>query len=337
MPSRTGRKLAVVTGGTAGVGRATVREFAARGYDVAVLARGRAGLDGAVKDVEDAGGSALAVPTDVADHEAVRRAAERVERELGEIDVWVNVAFAGSLAFFWDTSPEEYERMTQVTYLGQVNGTRAALEHMRPRDRGVVVNVGSAMAYRSIPLQSAYCGAKHAVKGFSESVMTELIHERSKVRVCMIQLPGLNTPQFNWNLTRMPKHPQPVPPVFQPELPAKGIVFLAEHPRRNLWVGLSTAYTILGERLAPAFMDRYLGRKVVEGQQTDEDLPRWGANIDEPSDATEDRGARGGFDAQAHGRDPVLWLSQHRRALLGGLAATAAAGLAAATATRGRR
>jgi NAD(P)-dependent dehydrogenase (short-subunit alcohol dehydrogenase family) len=329
MPSRTGRKLAVVTGGTAGVGRATVREFAARGYDVAVLARGRAGLDGAVKDIEDAGGSALAVPTDVADHQAVRRAAERVERELGEIDVWVNVAFAGSLAFFWDTSPEEYERMTQVTYLGQVNGTRAALEYMRPRDRGVVVNVGSAMAYRSIPLQSAYCGAKHAVKGFTESVMTELIHERSKVRVCMIQLPGLNTPQFNWNLTRMPKHPQPVPPVFQPELPAKGIVFLAEHPRRNLWVGLSTAYTILGERLAPAFMDRYLGRKVVKGQQTDEDLPRWGANIDEPSDATEDRGAHGGFDAQAHGRDPVLWLSQHRRAVLGGLAAT---GLAVATA-----
>jgi NAD(P)-dependent dehydrogenase (short-subunit alcohol dehydrogenase family) len=336
MPSRTGRKLAVVTGGTAGVGRATVREFAARGYDVAVLARGRAGLDGAVKDVEDAGGSALAVPVDVADHEAVRRAAERVEREMGEIDVWVNVAFAGALTFFWDTSPEEYERMTAVTYLGQVNGTRAALAHMRPRDRGVVVNVGSAMAYRSIPLQSAYCGAKHAVKGFTESVRTELIHERSKVRICMIQLPGLNTPQFNWNLSRMPKHPRPVPPVFQPELPAKGIVFLAEHPRRNLWVGLSTAYTILGERLAPAFMDLYLGRKVVAAQQTEEDLPRWGANVDEPSDETEDRGAHGGFGARAHPRDPVLWLSRHRRALLGGLTA-AAAGLGAAAALTGSR
>ncbi|MDQ0809038.1 NAD(P)-dependent dehydrogenase (short-subunit alcohol dehydrogenase family) [Streptomyces sp. B3I7] len=338
MPSRTGRKLAVVTGGTAGVGRATVREFAARGYDVAVLARGRAGLDGAVKDVEEAGGSALAIPTDVADHEGVRRAAEQVERELGEIDVWVNVAFAGALTFFWDTSPEEYERMTRVTYLGQVNGTRAALAHMRPRDRGVVVNVGSAMAYRSIPLQSAYCGAKHAVKGFTESVRTELIHERSKVRICMIQLPGLNTPQFNWNLSRMPKHPQPVPPVFQPELPAKGIVFLAEHPRRNLWVGLSTAYTILGERLAPAFMDFYLGRKVVQAQQTDEDLPRWGANLDEPSDATEDRGAHGAFGEQAHGRDPVLWLSRHRRALLGGLTATAAGlgAVAALTGSRGR-
>ncbi|GGX98581.1 SDR family oxidoreductase [Streptomyces anandii] len=336
MPSRTGRRLAVVTGGTAGVGRATVREFAARGYDVAVLARGQAGLDGAVADVEAAGGSALGIPTDVADHTAVRAAAERIEDELGEIDVWVNAAFAGSLAFFWDTSPEEYERMTQVTYLGQVNGTRAALERMRPRDRGVVVNVGSAMAYRSIPLQSAYCGAKHAVKGFSESVMTELLHERSDVKVCMIQLPGLNTPQFNWNLSRMPKHPMPVPPVFQPELPAKGIVFLAEHPRRNMWVGLSTAYTILGERLAPKLLDIYLARKGVGGQQTDRDLPRWEPNLHQPADARTDRGAHGVFDDQAHAHDPLLWLSQRRRGLIPALTAATALGVAAAVA-RNRR
>ncbi|WP_069817214.1 SDR family oxidoreductase [Streptomyces sp. TP-A0874] len=329
MPSRTGRRLAVVTGGTAGVGRATVREFAARGYDVAVLARGRAGLDGTVRDVAELGGEALGIPVDVADHVAVGEAAERVERELGEIDVWVNAAFAGSLAFFRETSPEEYERITAVTYLGQVNGARAALEHMRPRDRGVIVNVGSAMAYRSIPLQSAYCGAKHAVKGFTESVISELIHERSNVRICMIQLPGLNTPQFNWNLNRMPRHPMPVPPVFQPELPARGIVFLAEHPRRNMWVGLSTALTIWGARLAPRLVDLYLGRTGVGSQQTEEDDPRWEPNLFQPSDADTDRGAHGPFDRRAHDRDPVLWMSLRRRRLVCGFAAAAALGAAA--------
>jgi len=316
------------------VGRATVRKFAERGYDVAVLARGQAGLDAAARDVEAAGGAALAIPTDVADHEAVDRAAERVERELGEIDVWVNAAFSGALAFFWDTSPSEYRRMTEVTYLGQVHGTRAALRHMRPRDRGVVINVCSAMAYRAIPLQSAYCGAKHAVKGFTESVMTELIHERSKVRVCMIQLPGLNTPQFSWNLDKMPDHPKPVPPVFQPELPARGIVFLAEHPRRNMWVGVSTAATILAERIAPKLLDVYLGRTGVGSQQTDRGLPRHRPNLDRPSDARSDRGAHGSFDASAHGSDPVLWLSRNRRAITCG--PTAAAVAAAATAARRR-
>ncbi|UNS95867.1 SDR family oxidoreductase [Streptomyces tubbatahanensis] len=330
MASTTRRPVAVVTGGTGGVGRAAVREFAARGYDVAVLARVRAGLDAAVEDVEAAGGRALGIAADVADHQAVRQAAERAEQELGAIDVWVNVAFTGSLAFFWDTSPQEYARMTEVTYLGQVNGTRAALERMRPRDRGVVVNVGSAMAYRSIPLQSAYCGAKHAVKGFSESVMTELIHEKSNVKLCMIQLPGLNTPQFNWNLSRMPRHPMPVPPVFQPELAAKGIAFLAEHPRRNMWVGVSTALTIWAERLAPKLVDLYLGRKGVQSQQTGKDAPRWGANLEHPADEETDRGVHGAFDTMAHERDPVLWMSQRRRGVLGGLAAAAAVGLAAA-------
>ncbi|HEU4568575.1 MAG TPA: SDR family oxidoreductase [Marmoricola sp.] len=319
-------KVAVVTGGTAGVGRAVVRELAGAGYDVAVLARGQAGLDGAVRDIEGRGRRGLAIPTDVADHAAVEEAAERVESELGEIDAWVNVAFSGSLAFFWDTTMEEFRRMTEVTYFGQVYGTRAALRFMRPRDRGVIVNVGSAMAYRSIPLQSAYCGAKHAVKGFTESVMTELAHEKSRVRICMVQLPGLNTPQFTWNLNKMPKHPMPVPPVFQPELPAKAVRFLVEHPRRNMWVGISTAYTILGERLAPKLLDLYLGRSGVTSQQTQQDTPRHGSNVFEPQDQEADRGAHGPFDDQAHGRDPLLWASMHRRSLLSAAGAAMAAG-----------
>ncbi|HEY6935288.1 MAG TPA: SDR family oxidoreductase [Marmoricola sp.] len=328
-------RIAVVTGGTAGVGRAVVRELAGAGYDVAVLARGRAGLDGAVRDIEQRGRRGLAIPTDVADHAAVEAAADRVESELGPIDAWVNVAFAGSLAFFWDTSVDEFQRMTEVTYYGQVNGTRAALHHMRPRNRGVVVNVGSAMSYRSIPLQSAYCGAKHAIKGFSESVMTELRHEKSKVRVCMVQLPGLNTPQFNWNLNKMKKHPMPVPPVFQPEVPARAVRFLIEHPRRNMWVGVSTAYTILGERLAPKFLDLYLGRTGISSQQTDKDAPRWGSNVFEPQDEEVDRGAHGPFDDMAHERDPLTWASMHRRSLLSAAGAAAALGVAA-LATRSR-
>jgi len=326
MVTGTGRKVAVVTGGTAGVGRATVRELAGRGYDVAILARGAAGLQGAAADVRKAGRQALPLPADVADYEAVRQAAAQAEAELGEIDVWVNVAFAGSLAFAWDTSMEEFRRMTEVTYYGQVHGTLAALERMRPRNRGVIVNVGSAMAYRSIPLQAPYCGAKHAVKGFTESVMCELAHEKSKVKLCMVQLPGLNTPQFNWNLSKMPEHPMPVPPVFQPELPARAIAYLAEHPRRNMWVGVSTAYTILGERLAPKLLDWYLGRTGVKSQQTDQDLPRLGSNVFEPRDQAEDQGAHGAFDDQAHAADPLLWLSERRRAAL---AAVALAGMAA--------
>ncbi len=328
------RKIAVVTGGSAGVGRATVRELANRGYDVAILARGTAGLDGAAADVRKAGRRALPLAVDVADDEAVRQAAAQVESDLGEIDVWVNVAFAGSLAFAWDTSMAEFRRMTEVTYYGQVHGTLAALERMRSRDRGVIINVGSAMAYRSIPLQAPYCGAKHAVKGFTESVMCELAHERSRVKLCMVQLPGLNTTQFRWNLNKMSKHPMPVPPIFQPEVPARAIAYLAEHPRRNMWVGISTAYTILGERLAPKLLDLYLGRSGVKSQQTGKDLPRLGSNVFEPRDDREDQGAHGGFDDQAHDRDPQLWMSMHRRAIAAGLGAAAA--LAGAAAVRRR-
>ncbi|NYH80859.1 NAD(P)-dependent dehydrogenase (short-subunit alcohol dehydrogenase family) [Actinopolyspora biskrensis] len=339
MSTTSGRGVAVVTGGTAGVGRAAVRALAGSGYDVAVLARGRAGLEGAIADVESAGRRAMPLPTDVSDHPAVREAAQRVEDTLGEIDVWVNAAFVGTLTFATDSDPNEFRRVTEVSYYGQVHGTLTALERMRPRDRGVIVNVSSAMAYRAIPLQAAYCGAKHAVKGFTESVRTELVHERSAVRLCMVQLPGLNTPQFNWNASRMPRHPMPVPPIYQPELAGRAIAFLAEHPRNNMWVGVATAYTILGQRLAPKVVDLFLGRTGVDSQQTDRRLPRWGANLFEPRDEEADRGAHGSFDERAHSGDPVLWMSMRRRALLaglGGLAAVCSAVTVGVARSRGR-
>ncbi len=299
----TTRGVAVVTGGTAGVGRATVRELAHRGWDVAVLARGASGLRATEADVRAIGRRSLGVSTDVADLEAVRTSARRIEAELGPIALWVNVAFVGALRTFWDTDPETFRRITDVTYFGQVHGTRVALELMRPRDRGVIVNVSSALAYRGIPLQSAYCGAKHAVKGFSESVITELRHEKSKVRLCMATLPGLNTPQFDWNDNGFEKHPRPVAPVFQPEVAARMIAFLADHPRRNAWIGVSSAYTVLGNRIAPALLDRYLARTGVKGQLVDEG-PRFGSNVFEPRDEDTDRGAHGMFDDEAHARDP---------------------------------
>lgn len=322
------QRVAVVTGGSAGVGRVTVRELARQGYDMAVLARGRAGVEAAAREVREAGRHGLAVQTDVADPDAVERAADRVEDELGPIAVWVNAAFVGALSFSWDTPIEEFRRITEVTYYGQVHGTLAALARMRPRDHGVVVNVGSAMAFRAIPLQSAYCGAKHAIKGFTESVITELHHERSRVRVCMVQLPGLNTPQFTWNANRMPGHPRPVAPVYQPELAARAIAAQARHPRRNLWVGLSTAYTVLGERCAPWLADRYLGRNGVAGQLVDRPLPREGPNVFSPRDEEHDRGAHGPFDDEAHVRDPLTWWNTHRRETLAGLGAAVLAGLA---------
>ena len=303
------RKVVVVSGGSAGVGRSVVVEFAQHGYDVAVLARGRAGLDGAVKDVENAGMRGLAIETDVADLKQVEAAAAEVERELGPIDVWVNVAFVGALKYFWDTDDATFRRITDVTYFGQVNGTRVALSYMRPRDRGVIVQVGSALAFRGIPLQSAYCGAKHAIKGFTESVVTELKADKSKVRVCMVQLPGVNTTQFDWNDNEFAEHPMPVPPIFQPEVPARAVRFVAEHPRRNMWVGVSTAYTILGNRVAPWFVDRYLGRTGVKGQLSATDGPRYGPNALVPRDDVADRGAHGMFDDQAHAHDPWSWLS----------------------------
>ena len=315
MSETTRRPVVVVTGGSAGIGRAAVREFARAGYDVAILARGQAGLDGAVADVEELGGTGLGLPVDVSKIDEVESATDRVEAELGEIDVWVNNAFVGSLAPFWETSPEEFERMTDVTYYGQVNGTRAALRVMRARDRGAIVNVSSSLAHRAIPLQSAYCGAKHAVKGFTESVRVELRASGSAVTIGLVTLPGVNTTQFNWNLSRMPDHPQPGAPLLEPEVVAESIVSAAQHPRRNVWVGIATAYTVLGNRVAPWFMDRYLARTGIDGQQTDEDAPRWGSNLDEPQDDEVDRGARGPFSDKSGTFDPVSIVSRHAAAL----------------------
>jgi NAD(P)-dependent dehydrogenase (short-subunit alcohol dehydrogenase family) len=324
-PSR--RRVAVVTGGSAGVGRAVARELAAHGWDVGVLARGQAGLDGVVADVEQRGAKGIGIATDVAALAEVRTAAQRIEEELGPIELWVNVAFSGSLRFFWDTDDEVFRRITDVTYLGAVNGTRVALEHMRPRNKGVIVQTGSALAYRGIPLQSAYCGAKHALVGFTESVITELKHEKSAVRLCMVQLPAVNTVQFDWNDSEFDKHPMPVPPIFQPEVPARAVRYLADHPRRNLWVGASTAATIVANRLMPSVLDWYLGRTGVQSQVTDKEGPRYGSNVFEPKDDAHDRGAHGMFDDRAHSSDPWSAVSIRRTPIAAAVIGVAGAAL----------
>jgi NAD(P)-dependent dehydrogenase (short-subunit alcohol dehydrogenase family) len=304
--------VVVITGGSAGLGRATTRAFAADGYDVAVLARGPDGLAGAVADIAAAGRRGLGIVTDVARHEEVEHAAARVEAELGPIEVWVNDAMASVFAEFLKTAPEDFNRALDVTYVGFVNGTRAALTRMTARDRGVVVQVGSALAFRGIPLQSAYCGAKHAMVGFTESIITELLHHHSNVRVAMVHMPALNTPQFNWVKNDLPHHPQPVAPIYQPEVGARAILHAAQHPRRTTWVGLPTAGTILGNRLIAPLLDRYLGRTGFSGQQSTQDTrPSLGNNLYSPVPG--DHGAHGDFDARALSHSPELWVSLHRR------------------------
>ncbi len=325
--------VAVVTGGTAGVGRATVRSLADSGYDVAVIARDPARLAVTVAEVEQKGRRAIPLAVDVADAEAMLAAAERVERELGPIEVWVNNAFTGAIAFFEDVQPHEYQRITDVTYHGYVNGTRAALRCMRPRDRGVIVQVGSALAFRGIPLQAAYCGAKHAIRGFTESVRTELLHRRSNVRLCEVHLPAINTPQFSWVLHRgISNHPQPVPPIYQPELAARAVAHVIAHPRRSMWFGLPTVFTILANRLAPGLIDRYLARSNVDAQQAPQyNPPGPETNLFQPVYG-DDVAAHGIFDDEAYSRSPQLWANSHRAA-----AAVAAVGLVAAVAVRAAR
>jgi NAD(P)-dependent dehydrogenase (short-subunit alcohol dehydrogenase family) len=288
-----------------------VRELAARGWDVAILARGEAGLAAAVAEVEQAGQRALGVVTDVAVAAEVEQAADRVEAELGPIEAWVNDAFAGSICFFDELTPEEYDRITAVTYGGFVNGTRAALRRMRPRDRGVVVQVGSALAFRGIPLQAAYCGAKHAIHGFTESLRAELLHERSRVQVCEVHLPAVNTPQFDWVLHRGVKHhPQPVPPIYQPEVPALAIVHTIEHPRRERLVGWPTFLTIWANRFAPGLLDHYLARTNVKAQQNAaKDPPGRQSNLWQP--VSGDHGAHGSFDDEAKRGGPTAWAATH--------------------------
>ena len=315
----------VITGASAGIGRAVARLFAERGDRVGLIARGQAGLDGAARDVERAGGVALAVPADVADFAQVEAAAKQIEETLGPIDVWVNVAFASVFAPFAQVTPEEFRRVTEVTYLGFVHGTMAALARMRPRDHGVIVQVGSALGSRSIPLQSAYCGGKHAINGFTESLRCELMHDKSNVHVTVVQMPAVNTPQFSWVRSRLPRHPQPVPPIYEPEVAARGVVYAADHPRRKQYlVGASTTATILANRVVPALLDRYLARTGYDSQQTgsrvSDDRPD---NLWEPVDRPDDYGAHGEFDDKAHSRSAQLVLSHHP------VAVTAAAGAAA--------
>jgi len=319
-------RVVVVTGASAGVGRAAAKAFGARGDRVALLARGEEGLEAAAAEVRAAGGEALAIPTDVTQPKALERAADQVEQAFGPIDVWVNDAMATVFAPFKEIEPAEYRRSTEVTYLGCVWGTRAALGKMRPRDHGVIVQVGSALAFRGIPLQAPYCAAKHAIEGFSESLRTELMHEGSAVRVSMVHLPALNTPQFEVGRTKLPRHPQPVPPIYQPEVAAEAIVWISEHRRRQLYVGAPTLKTVIGNRIAPWLGDLYLARSGYEAQQTDEPVaPGRPDNLFEPVPG--DHGTRGRFSEGARARSAVTWLSCHRGAVAA-LAAAAGASLA---------
>ncbi len=320
--------IVVVTGASGGVGRAVAIEFGARGHPVALLARGEKGLAAASRDVERAGGRALPIVVDVADPDAVFAAAERVEQDLGPINIWVNVAFTSVFAPFDQIRPEEYRRVTEVSYLGYVYGTMAALKYMKPRDSGTIVQVGSALAYRGIPLQSAYCGAKHAIQGFNEALRCELLHEHSNVHVTMPQLPAVNTPQFSWVLSRLPRRAQPVPPIFQPEFVARAIRYAAEHPeRREYWIGSSTAATLIANAVAPGLLDRYLARTGFDSQQTKERRePTDPVNLWEPADGPKghDFGAHGSFDAAAHDHDPQVWASHRHGALAAAVLASGA-------------
>jgi short-subunit dehydrogenase len=337
MPGRRERRpeVVVVTGASAGVGRAVAHAFARTGAHVALLARDSDGLAAAAAEVEALGGKALPLSVDVASADAVENAANRVEERFGPLDVWVNDAMATILAPVHATTAAEFERATRVTYLGTVHGTMSALSRMRTRDRGMIVQVGSALAYRSIPLQAAYCGAKFAIRGFTDSLRVELLHEGSAVGITMVQLPAVNTPQFEWCLTRMPRHPQPVPPIFQPEVAARAVYWAAHHRRREVWLGHSTLKAIFAAYFAPSVADRYLARAGYDSQQMP-DLPVPAdrpANLFNPVPRV--AATHGRFDDQATARSPQLWLSTHRGALLAG-AATSALAAAAAAASRRR-
>ena len=333
------RRVVAVTGASGGVGRAAAVEFARRGDRVALIARGTVGLAGAAAEVEAAGGEALVLATDVADAEQMEMAVERIEAELGPIDVWVNVAFTSVFARFDDISPTEYRRATEVSYLGYVYATMAVLKRMRQRNRGTIVQVGSALAYRGIPLQTAYCGAKHAVQGFHESLRCELLHQRSNISVTMVQMPALNTPQFSWVLSRLPHHAQPVPPIYQPEVAARAIAFAADHPRRReYWVGASTTATLAANALVPGLLDRYLARTGFTAQQTgDPKDPHQPSNLWQPADGEggRDFGTHGAFDRRAHARSSQQWTTQHYPQLAAAVAAMVG-GLAAARWARSR-
>ena len=325
--SKVDPRTVVITGGTAGIGRATAREFARHGCNVAVLARGKDGLEATRREIEDLGGKALAISADVSDHRAIEAAADQVERELGAIDVWVNNAFAGIFSRFMDVTAEEYERVTAVTYLGQVNGTRAALRHMLPRDHGAIVLVGSALAYRGIPLQSAYCGAKHAIQGFIDSIRCELLHDQSNVTITMVQMPGVNTPQFDWIRAKLPGKPRPVGKVYQPEVAARAIYFAAGDGRKEMLVGLPTLEAVWGNKMASSMLDEYLAKTGFDSQQRPDPVsPDRKDNLFEPVPG--DHGAHGSFDEEAVDSSAELWAAERKIEL--GLAALGVAAVAGA-------
>jgi NAD(P)-dependent dehydrogenase (short-subunit alcohol dehydrogenase family) len=304
-------EVVVVTGASAGLGRAIVHAFAREHAHIGLLARGPDGLAGARHDVESLGGKALALPTDVSDAEQIEQAAEIVEREFGPIDIWINNAMVSVFSPVKRMTADDYKRVTEVTYLGVVYGTLAALKRMLTRNRGVIVQVGSALAYRGIPLQSAYCAAKHAIQGFHDSLRSELIHDNSNVRVTMVQLPAMNTPQFSWVKSRLPRKPQPVPPIYQPEVGAQAVLFAAHNDRREMYVGYPTVEAIVADKIAPRFADWYLARNGYDAQQTDEPVePNRRDNLWEPVPG--DHGAHGSFDDRAITSSPQLWLDKNR-------------------------
>jgi NAD(P)-dependent dehydrogenase (short-subunit alcohol dehydrogenase family) len=322
-------EVVVITGASAGVGRATAQAFGRRGAKVGLLARGHDGLQGAKRDVEASGGAALALPTDVAYPEQVEAAADAVEREFGPINIWINNAMTTIFSPLIEITAEEFRRATEVTYLGAVYGTMAALRRMQPRDRGCIVQVGSALAYRAIPLQAPYCGAKHALRGFTDSLRCELLHDKSNIHITMVQLPALNTPQFNWCKTRLPRQPQPVPPIFQPEVAAEAIVWAAHHRRREVYVGFPSVKAIVGNKIVPQLADQYLARTGYDSQQMHETVdPNRPDNLFNPVPG--DHGAHGIFDACSHDSSIQLWETTHRgwialAAVGGGLLAAALA------------
>jgi NAD(P)-dependent dehydrogenase (short-subunit alcohol dehydrogenase family) len=325
-----GRQVVMITGASAGVGRATSVAFARRGARIGLLARGRQGLEGARRDVEAAGGEAVICQADVANADQVEAAAASLEDTFGPIDVWINNAVASVFSPIVEMTPEEFERVTAVTYLGAVYGTLAALRRMRPRDDGAIVQVGSALAYRGIPLQSAYCAAKHAVQGFCDSLRTELLHDNSRIRLTMVQLPALNTPQFDWVKSRLPGRAQPVPPIFQPEVAAKAIVWASQQDRREVFVGMPTVVAVVGNKIAPGVGDVYLSQHGYDSQQTEErEDPDRPHNLWAPVDDNRDFGARGRFDARARHRSWQLWATQHRATLGASAMAAGLVGIAA--------
>ena len=322
-------EVVVITGSSGGVGRATAKAFAKHGASICLVARGEAGLDGAKQDVERLGGRAIIVIGDTSDPQTHERAAQAAEDAFGPIDIWINVAFTTVFSPFMEIHPDEYRRVTEVTYLGYVYGTQTALRRMIPRNRGKIVQVGSALAYRGIPLQTAYCGAKHAIQGFTEALRAELIHNNRDINLTMVQLPAVNTPQFTWGRNKMPRKAQPVPPIYQPEVIAEAIYWAAHHKKRQLYVGGSTVTVIMGNKFFAKFGDWYLGKTGYKSQMRDEPKdPNQPDNLFEPADTTKDYGAHGAFDSRSTDRSYQTWAAEHKGIVAGALAALAGAAFA---------